>query len=124
MVPILNLYSNIKDRERGVEGRDQDIGKGRGRALRVGGKLGTTCGSGPDRVCVCVRFLLGFFFVYCLSSSSILCTQCCQSILDLHFGFFTGAWVQDFVLIKISCLECMCNFRAPWHVLLGTILLI
>ena len=25
-----------------------------GGALRVGRKLGTTCGSGPDSVCVCV----------------------------------------------------------------------
>ena len=40
VVPILNLYSNIKDREMGLEGRDQDIGKGRGRALRVGRKVG------------------------------------------------------------------------------------
>jgi hypothetical protein len=37
------------------------------------------------------------------------------SILDLDFSFLTVTWVQDFFSIKISYLECMFNFRTPWH---------
>ena len=129
-----------------------------GGALRVGRKLGTTCGSGPDSVCVC------FMYLYCLSSSCVLCTQCYQSIHsrqkfqltywekkyllfiidDQHFSKFflffplifesssdcgpflicTSVFSQApgsrifFFFIKISYLECMFNFRTPWHVLL------
>jgi len=76
---------------------------------------------GVDRivcVCVCAVFVV-VVFVCIVCHRPVSCVLnvvspflCCTSV------FFTGAWVQHFVLIKISYLECMCNFRAPWHVLL------
>jgi len=59
-----------------------------------------------------------FFEVFLIFSPNFWKFKWLWSILDLHFSFLTGTWVQDFFFIKISYLECMFNFRTPWHVLL------
>ena len=137
--------------------RGQDIGKGGGEGLwEWGGKLGTTCGSGPDSVCVCVFYVsVLFVFVLCLVysmlsvhsqspevSTSLLgiklfiinnqhfskfflffslifeTSSDCIPFLICNSVFSQAPGSKIFFYINISYLECMLNFRTPWHVLL------
>ena len=56
-----------------------------------------------------------FLEVFLIFSHNFWNIKWLWSILDFHFGFLTGTWVQDFffLFIKISYLECMFNFRTP-----------
>ena len=78
--------------------RGQDIGKGGGGLWEWGGKLGTTCGSGPDCVCVLCVCIVCLRLVYSMLSVHSQSPEVSTSLLGIKLFIINNQHFSKFFL--------------------------